>query len=77
MQKAARWFGPATQYSTTPEMLYNYACFLKSQVRTDEAREWVNKLMAKKRTLPGYMQRVERPWFRKGKALKKELEAKK
>jgi len=50
---------------------------LKTQGRTDEAREWVNKLMAKKRTLPGYMQRVERPWFRKGKALRKELEAKK
>jgi hypothetical protein len=33
--------------------------------------------MVKKRTLPGYMQRVERPWFRKGKALEKGLEAKK
>jgi hypothetical protein len=76
MEKAARWFAPATQYSTTPETLYNYAWFLKSQGCLDEAREWVNKLMAKKRTLPGYMQRVERPWFRKGKALKKELEAK-
>jgi len=76
MEKAARWFAPATQYSTTPETLYNYACFLKSQGRLDEGREWVNKLMAKKRTLPGYMQRVERPWFRKGKALRKELEAK-
>jgi hypothetical protein len=31
--------------------------------------------MVKKSTLPGYMQRVERPWFRKGKALKKVLEA--
>jgi len=29
--------------------------------------------MAKKRTLPRYMQRYERPWFRKGKALIKEL----
>jgi hypothetical protein len=77
MEKAARWFAPATQYSTTPETLYNYAWFLKSQGRTDEAREWVNRLMAKKRTLPGYMQRVERPWFRKGKTLKKELEARK
>ena len=77
MEKAAHWFAPATQYSTTPETLYNYAWFLKSLGRTDEARDWVNKLMAKKRTLPGYMQRVERPWFRKGKALKKELEAKK
>jgi len=77
MEKAAQWFAPATQYSTTPETLYNYAWFLKLQGRPDEAREWVNKLMAKKRTLPGYMQRVARPWFRKGKALKKELEAKK
>jgi len=32
-------------------------------------------LVAKKRTLPRYMQRVERPWFRKGKALQKELAA--
>jgi tetratricopeptide (TPR) repeat protein len=77
MEKAARWFAPATQYSTTPETFYNYAWFLKTQGRADEAREWVNKLMVKKRTLPGYMQRVERPWFRKGKALKKELEGKK
>src|ERR1700751_2181602 len=33
MEKAARWFAPATQYSTTPEILYNYAWFLKSQGR--------------------------------------------
>jgi hypothetical protein len=74
LEKAAQWFAPATQYSTTPETLYNYAWFLKAQGRTAEAREWVAKLMVKKRTLPGYMQRVERPWFRKGKALKKVLE---
>ena len=77
MAKAAQWFVPATQYSTTPETLYNYAWFLKIQGRTEEAREWVEKLMAKRRTLPRYMQRVARPWFRKGKALKKELEPKK
>jgi hypothetical protein len=29
--------------------------------------------LAKKRTLPRYMGRIERPWFRKGKALLKEL----
>ena len=66
LEKAAQWFAPATHYSTTPETLYNYAWFLKAQGRTDEAREWVEKLMAKKRTLPGFMQRVARPWFRKG-----------
>jgi len=77
MDKAAQWFAPAIQYSTTPETLYNYAWFLKAQGKTAEAREWAEKLMAKKRTLPNFMQRVARPWFRKGKALKKELAAKK
>lgn len=77
MARAEQWFAPATQFSTTPETLYNYAWFLKAQNRTEEAREWLDKLMQKKRTLPGYMQRVERPWFRKGKALRKEMEAKK
>jgi hypothetical protein len=77
MEKAAQWYLPATQFSTTPETLYNYAWFLKTQGHLDEAREWVEKLMAKKRTLPNFMRRMSRPWFRKGKALKKELDAKK
>jgi len=77
LARAAQWFAPAIQFSTTPETLFNYASFLNAQAKRDEAKEWLAKLMAKKRTLPGYMQRVERPWFRKGKALRKEIEAKK
>jgi tetratricopeptide (TPR) repeat protein len=73
LDKAAMYFTPAAQYSTTPEILYNYANFLKLAGRKEEAREWAQKLVAKKKTLPRYMQRVERPWFRKGKALRKEL----
>lgn len=75
LERAAPLFAEVTQFSTTPETLYNYAFFLKLQNRRDEAREWAQKLLAKKRTLPGYMQRVERPWFRKGKVLLKELSA--
>ena len=75
LARAAPLFAEATQYSTTPETLYNYANFLKLQNRREEAREWTQKLLAKKRTLPRYMQRVERPWFRKGKILMKELSA--
>lgn len=75
MDQAAQMFASVTQFSTTPETLYNYASFLKLQNRDAEAREWTQKLLAKKRTLPRYMQRVERPWFRKGKALLKELPA--
>jgi len=74
-ERAAPLFEQVTQISTTPETLYNYASFLKMQGRNEEAREWAQKLLAKKRTLPRYMQRVERPWFRKGKSLLKELAA--
>jgi hypothetical protein len=61
------------QHSNTPETLYAYSTFLKSQIRNDEARDWAQQLLQKKRTLPRYWQRIERPWFRKGEALLKEL----
>ena len=77
LEKAAQWFAPSTQFSTTPETLYNYAWFLHAQGQKDQAQEWLDKLMGKRRTLPGYMQRAERPWFQKGKALQKEIAAKK
>lgn len=73
LEKAADLFNLATQFSSTCETLFNYANFLKLQGKTAEAREWTQKLLAKKRTLPGYMQRIERPWFRKGKALQRAL----
>ena len=73
LDRADQLFAEVTQISTTPETLYNYASFLKTANRGGEAREWLQKLEAKKRTLPRYMQRRERPWFRKGKALLQEL----
>jgi hypothetical protein len=73
LERADQLFAEVTQISTTPETLYNYASFLKTANRPEESREWLQKLEAKKRTLPRYMQRRERPWFRKGKALLKEL----
>jgi len=73
LERADLLFAEVTQISTTPETLYNYASFLKTANRGEEAREWLQKLEAKKRTLPRYMQRRERSWFRKGKALLREL----
>jgi len=73
LDRAESLFVEVTQISTTPETLYNYASFLKTSNRREEAREWAQRLLAKKRTLPRYMQRRERPWFRKGKSLLKEL----
>jgi hypothetical protein len=75
MDKAAALFADVTQFSTTCETYYNYASFLKKQGRVEEAREWAKKLLDKKRTLPDYMRRRERPWFRKGKSLLRSLNA--
>jgi len=75
LERAAQLYVDVAQFSTTTETLYNYAYFLKLAGHREEAREWAQKLLAKKRTLPRYMQRYERPWFRKGKALLKELAA--
>jgi hypothetical protein len=51
----------------------NYATFLASQNRTAEAREWAGRVLANKATMPRYLQRRERPWFRKASALLKRL----
>jgi len=72
-EAAAAFFNEAIQFSSTPETLYDYARFLKSQNQTAEAREWTQKLLQKKRTLPRAIARRETPWFRKGQALLKEL----
>jgi hypothetical protein len=74
-QEAMPLFQDVVLHSNTPETLYTYAAFLKSQNRYDEARDWLRQLQQKKRTLPRYWQRIERPWFRKGQALLKELSA--
>src|SRR5260370_21768556 len=50
LERANPLFAEVTQISTTPETLYNYASFLKTVNRPDEARERVQKLQAKKRT---------------------------
>ena len=44
-----------------------------SQNRTAEARDWAQRLLARKPTIPRYLQRRERPWFRKASALLKRL----
>jgi hypothetical protein len=68
-QKAEELFRQATVISTLSETYYNYATFLAAQGRTNEARDWAQRILAKKPTMPGYLRRRERPWFRKAAAL--------
>ncbi len=72
-QKADAQFRQTVQISTLSETYLNYAEFLRSQGRNAEAREWTQRILAKKPTLPSYLKRRERPWFRRAKGLLKQL----
>ena len=71
--EADAMFQQAVERSTLSETYYNYAAFLMSQQRPAEARRWAEELLAHKAAMPRYVQRRERPWFRKAKALLKRL----
>lgn len=71
--KADRLFTDVVERSTLSETYYNYALFLESVGRSPEAREWAERILAKKPTMPAYLRRRERGWFRKAKALLKRL----
>jgi hypothetical protein len=72
-EKAAGLFADILQTSTLSEIQYNYACVLADMGRTNEARDWAQRILAKKPTMPAYVRRRERPWFRKANALLKRL----
>jgi len=74
-ERADSLFKAATTISTLSETYYNYALFLSTRQRTSEARDWAQRILAKKPTMPRYLARRERPWFRKAKALLKRLPA--
>ena len=75
LEKANALFQKTVQISTLSETYLNYADFLASQGRIAEAREWTQRVLAKKPTLPNYLRRRERPWFRRAKGLLKQLPA--
>lgn len=68
-ERADTLFRETTEISTISETYYHYALFLESQGRTAEAREWAQKILARKPTMPSYQQRRERQWFRRANAV--------
>jgi hypothetical protein len=73
--RADELFQKAVAITTLSETYYNYATFLADQKRTDEARDYAQRILSRKSTMPRYLQRRERPWFRKAKALLNKLRA--
>ncbi len=66
-------FAEVLKTSTLSETQYNYASFLADTGRPPEARDWAERILRKKATMPEYIKRRERPWFRKTRALIKRL----
>ena len=71
--RASALFAEVTETSTLSETQYNYASFLAETGRGAEAREWAERILRKKATMPDYIRRRERPWFRRTRALLKGL----
>jgi len=74
-QRAETLFLRATETSTSSETYIHYAELLHSEGRDAEARAWAQKVLDKKATLPGYLKRRERPWFRSANQMLKQLPA--
>jgi hypothetical protein len=72
-EKAESLFRRVTTTSTLSETYLNFADLLASEQRTDEAREWAQKVLDKKPTMPSYLRRRERPWFRRANEMRKRL----
>jgi hypothetical protein len=72
-ERARQFFERAVDRSTLSETYLNYAEFLAAQGRTAEARLWAQKVLDKKPTMPGYLRRRERPWFRRASSILKRL----
>ena len=74
-EKAEALFQKVTVISTLSETYLNYASLLASEGRNAEARVWAQRVLDKKPTMPGYLKRRERPWFRKAAGILKRIPA--
>jgi hypothetical protein len=74
-EKAEALFRQVTITSTLSETYLNFAELLASEGRNAEAREWAQKVLDKKISMPGYLRRRERPWFRRANEMLKKLPA--
>jgi hypothetical protein len=75
MEKSEALFRKVTALSTLSETYLNFADLLAAEGKNAEARDWARKVLDKKPTMPGYLRRRERPWFRRASRLLKRVPA--
>ncbi len=74
-EAAEKLFREALTTSTLSETQYHFAEFLASQGRTDEAREWAQRVINKRATLSGPLRRADARWISRAEPLLKQLGA--
>jgi hypothetical protein len=74
-EEAAAAFDRLLNASSSTEALLCAAEFFAQQNRTKEARELLDRVLARRATMPSYQKRRERPWLRRASALKRRLAA--
>ena len=71
--EAGKLFAEVTRTSTISETLYHYAEYLAAESKAADARAALQRVLDKKKTLPVFLKRRERPWFRKATSLLKTI----
>jgi hypothetical protein len=74
-EKAEALFRQALILSTLSETYLNFADLLASEGHKAEARQWAQKVLDKEPSMPGYLRRRERPWFRSAREMLKRIPA--
>lgn len=75
IDEAGPAFDRLLNHSSSTEALLLAAEFYVEQKRTKEAKELLERVLARKATMPAYQQRRERPWLRRAAALLRSIRA--
>jgi hypothetical protein len=74
-EEAEKLFREALTTSTLSETQFRFAEFLARQGKSDEAREWAQRVVNKRATLSGPLRRADAHWIRQAEPLLKQLSA--
>ncbi len=74
-EEASATFEKLIDISTSTETLCAAAEFFAEQKQTAKAKELVERILARRVTMPAYQKRRERPWLRRASALARRLNA--
>jgi hypothetical protein len=72
---AEKLFREALTTSTLSETQFRFAEFLAAQGKSDEARDWAQRVVNKRATLSGPLRRADAHWIRQAEPLLKQLSA--